>query len=61
MKDEDPSIATNQRIDDFMHALGRFLKGLLGSPNDTMPAGLPTPVKSAAVQPEKGAKSDEPG
>jgi hypothetical protein len=59
MKDEDPSIATKQRIDGFAQALGQFLKGLLGSSNDTMSAGLPTPVTPASAQPEKGAESDK--
>jgi hypothetical protein len=61
MKDDDSSISAKQHLDDFERALGEFLKGLLGPSTDTLPPGLPTPVKPNANRPEKGAKSDKSG
>jgi len=58
MQDKDSSISTKQHLNDFERALGEFLKGLIRPSSDTLPPGLPTPVKPAAAQPEKGNKSD---
>ncbi|MCX6067909.1 MAG: hypothetical protein NT121_19490 [Chloroflexi bacterium] len=60
MQDKDSSISTKQHLDDFERALGEFLKGLLGPSSDSLPPGLPTPVKPDASHPKKGAKSDNP-
>ncbi len=61
MQDKDSSISTKQHLDDFERALGEFLKGLLGPSSDSLPPGLPTPVKPDASHPEKGVKNDNPG
>jgi hypothetical protein len=61
MQNNDSSISTKQHLDDFKRALGEFLKGLIRSSSDTLPPGLPTPVKPDASRPEKGVKSDKSG
>jgi len=54
LKDKDYSLSTNQRVDAFKHALGNFLRDLAGLSDDTLPSGLPTPVKSIDPAQEKG-------
>lgn len=61
MQDKNSSLSTDQHVDAFKRALGNALRGILGFSNDTLPSGLPTPVKPAASHPEKGIKSDKSG
>ena len=59
MPDKNPSLSIDQRVDEFKRLLGNIMRGLTGLSNDTLPSGLPTPVKPTASHSEKGTKSDE--
>ena len=57
MTDKDSSLSTERRVDDFMRALANILRGITGENPDSLPPGLPTPVK---LEPDQ-EKSDRHG
>ena len=54
---KDISLSTDQRLDEFKRALANILRGITGENLDSLPAGLPTPVKLESIQ-EKRACHD---
>ena len=59
MPEKDPSLSIDQRVDEFKRLLGNIMRGLTVLSNDTLPPGLPTPVKPTTSHSEKGIQSDE--
>jgi hypothetical protein len=50
MVEKDISLSTEQRVDDFKRALANILRGITGENSDSLPPGLPIPVKLGATQ-----------
>lgn len=59
MKNQDPSLSTEQRIEAFQRKLGTIIRVLLGLSTDELPSGLPRSVKPDADPSKKGAANDK--
>lgn len=60
MTDKDSSLSIDQCIDAFKQQLGSVLHSILELSDDTLPTGLPTPVKPGVPVPAKRTNDEKP-